>query len=473
MRSLIIFSLTLVAILLASCGRDDSSTGELTLYVISPHGTDIRKEFEQGFSEWHKAKYGKTVKIQWPDIGGGGTGNIVKFLHSRYSAGPTADADIVFGGGSAAFNDFMKNNFLEVAPLPKEVADRVPNDIFGTPLKGKDNLWFAATLSNFGIVVNKDRLNELKLPMPTHWDDIAAPQWFGHLSLADPSKSRSVLSSYDMIFQQYGWEKAWPIVVQIFANAESIKENGSAPSDDVGSAAAVAGIVIDFYGRVHIKRVGPHIVGFVVPEGGSTIDPDPIAMLRGAPHKELAGRFIEYVISPEGQRLWTFKNGVLGGPKRTPLGRLNVLPELYEKESSQMFDPINPFAMKEALKADPVLQRVRATFLGDLVKSTIVDNHAQLVAVRKAIRDAGDKPELLAKLGELPRFTPSDVVDGKLQVKEPQTITTETLKAVGDEYRPPAKPKSDFVQHRQAELKRLWRDDMKRRLDELQAQLKK
>ncbi len=189
--------------------------------------------------------------------------------------------------------------------------------------------WIAATMSNFGIVINKDRIAELGLATPVRWADIAGPSWFGYLTLADPSKSGSVRSGYEMIFQQYGWAKGWGLLTLMFANAGELRDVGSTPADDVGSAQALAGIVIDFFGRKQMLRVGPSLVGFVVPEGGSTIDPDPIAVLKGAPHAELAAHFVEFVISPEGQRLWVFRAGTPGGPQRTALGRMAVLPALY------------------------------------------------------------------------------------------------------------------------------------------------
>jgi len=46
---------------------------------------------------------------------------------------------------------------------------------------------------------------------------------------------------------------------------------------------------------------------------------DPIALLRGAPHGELARAFIEYVLSPDGQKLWNAKPGTSGGTERFAL----------------------------------------------------------------------------------------------------------------------------------------------------------
>ena len=58
--------------------------GDPTLVIVSPHNEAIRFEFAQAFSKWHKAKYGKPVKIDWRNIGG--TSEIGRYLASEYSA---------------------------------------------------------------------------------------------------------------------------------------------------------------------------------------------------------------------------------------------------------------------------------------------------------------------------------------------------------------------------------------------------
>src|SRR5690242_18981600 len=100
---------------------------------------------------------------------------------------------------------------------------------------------------------------------------------------------------------------------------------------------------IDFYGRFQSETAshgGPSQIGFAMPSGGTAIDADAIGLMRGAPHRELALRFIEFTLSPEGQKLWNFKVGTPGGPDRYALRRLPVLPELYRPEY-------------EALRSDP------------------------------------------------------------------------------------------------------------------------
>jgi ABC-type Fe3+ transport system substrate-binding protein len=434
-------TLILLTLALTSCTKsEDPSLPELI--IVSPHGADIRREFSDAFSDWHQKKYGTRVNVQWPDVGG--TGNVVKDLEGAYRKGQAPSYDLAFGGGSATFEFFRQRGFLEKPNLPDSTLNQVPKDIFGASLHGKDDTWIAATMSNFGIVYNKDRIRELGLKTPRVWEDLAQPDWFGRISLADPSKSGSVRSSYDQIFIQYGWEKGWGVLVRMFANTESLREAGSAPADDVGSAQAVAGVVIDFFGRKAVIRAGQNLVGFLIPEGGSITDADPIAMLKGAPHPELAAHFIEFVISEEGQKLWTFRaNTGHGGPRHYVLGRLSVRPDMYEKYAAEMFDPTNPFANPQPLRANEKETIQRSAFIGELIKAALIDNHRALLDARLAIKAAGDPKDLLARLEAVPTFIPTHV-EGDTQIDDPEKpITSDQQGVLAAEYKPSAPKKDD------------------------------
>jgi iron(III) transport system substrate-binding protein len=459
--------------LLPSCSPP-ASTPTLQLQVISPHGADIRREFASAFSAWHQARFGTPVEVLWPDIGGGGTGNIVRYLNAAFAHRESSGDDVIFGGGTASFDSYIANQFL--IPLPPLTAeeirlarwttdplDDVPPAIFNSPLHGKDNRWVAATMSVFGIEINPDRIAELRaldsrLDTPRTWEDIAGPPWFGHLSLADPSKSGSVKTSYEMILQQYGWEKGWPILVRLFANAAMVREIGSYPADDVASAEAVAGICIDFYGRLQTSRVGPRAAAFIVPQGGTALDSDPIALLKGAPHPELAARFIRFVISPEGQRLWVDKVGVPGGPLKTVLGRMSVLPSIYETEGEKLFDPRNPFQAADMLTLARAAAQSRNAWLGDLIKAALIDNHSALVRARRALKSAGDPPALLAEFAALPDFLPASVANSSLNYAEPQPLTTADLPVLARQYSPPKDdPLYPYFEKLQTRQKDAWR----------------
>ena len=58
--------------------------GDPVLVVVSPHIASIREEFAAAFSDWHRAKYGAPVRIDWRNIGG--TTEIMRYLGGEYGA---------------------------------------------------------------------------------------------------------------------------------------------------------------------------------------------------------------------------------------------------------------------------------------------------------------------------------------------------------------------------------------------------
>ena len=94
------------------------------------------------------------------------------------------------------------------------------------------------------------------------------------------------------------------------------------------------GMGIDFYGRQQeeavLRRGADDRMAYFTPEGGAVASVDPVALLRGAPHKAVAVAFIEFSLSMEGQKLWNLKPGAPDGPVYYALRRLPVRKDFYE-----------------------------------------------------------------------------------------------------------------------------------------------
>ena len=145
------------------------------------------------------------------------------------------------------------------------------------------------------------------------------PIFFGQIALADPSKSGSAVKSLEMIIQQEmnrrsaelaqaglppsgvderapseGWERAMRLIRRLSANARYFTDAASKIPTDVAMGNAEAGMCIDFYGRVEATRrgkEGPLGCALSHPAVAPRWAPTRIALLRGAPHRELALAF--------------------------------------------------------------------------------------------------------------------------------------------------------------------------------------
>src|SRR5262249_37749855 len=134
----------------------------------------------------------------------------------------------------------------------------------------------------------------------------------------------------------------------------------------------------------------PNGMAFNLPPGATIVNPDAIAVLKGAPHPELARAFVEFTLSDAGQRLFILLPGQPGGPRRYPLCRLSVVPELYRQyqPAERSIGAAAPFALAGTLSYDGKKGSARWDALNDLFGAVIVDAHPDLSAAWRAILDS-------------------------------------------------------------------------------------
>src|SRR5690606_5337699 len=116
----------------------------------------------------------------------------------------------------------------------------------------------------------------------------------------------------------------------------------SDPIKAVVSGDAAAAMAIDFYANAKIADLGENNLGYKVPPGQTIIDPDPIAILKGAPNLEVARRFVNYVLSADAQKILMLPKGTKGGPKLSYLGRMAVNTKAYQETEGKRVDSYNP-----------------------------------------------------------------------------------------------------------------------------------
>ena len=382
--------------------------------------------------------------------------------------------DLFFGGGGYDHTEAMRKGLI-VEPWP---TNRPPANLLATadgeeliPAQVSGETWrtptmFGAVLSTFGICYNKDRLKDLRVTHPpSSWDDLADPAYFGQVGVADPTKSGSIAKAFEMLIQQKcraavlaaeftdadidrieqaasgpagtaapeayeqavadGWLDGLRLVQQIGANARYFSDSSSKVPIDVGTGDATVGIAIDYYGRYQAQWSrtpdGVEHMVYVTPQGGTSASCDPIGLLRGAEHRKTAVRFIQFVLSREGQRLWCYRPGAPGGPEKFALRRIPIRRDFYPSDIpsfqtahekhlaycvDDLADPtIDPYAI-----ARHFYYRARWTgrhfgVLRSLIRAMCIDSGNELRAAWKAVIAVNDpvrKQELIRLLGALP-----------------------------------------------------------------------
>lgn len=382
--------------------KKDKPQADLSL--ISPHNEHIESEYERAFGQWHEAKYGSRPTLQWVSVGQG-TGGIVNHLLNTYKHSDTAEIDIVWGGGEYQFSRMAKAGILSPMEMPESYLANVRQSFSGVAMyDAKNKLWAGSAVSGFGILYNRELLKTYDLPTPRKWSDLADPKFSGLLALADPMKSGSAASTYEMIVQtQASWPEGWGLLLGILANAKQFYNGASDAADAVKNQVPVA-TCIDFYGTTRVEE--PESQGrlvYLTPRGQSGFGPDPIAILKNAPHPEMAQRFIDFVLSKEGQALWALKVGAPQGPEQFPLGRQPIRADVYQDYAQDMYDYIVPiYETGLAMEVDAQLRAVRFQVLQHLIGAAALDNLALLSKAKAKVVASGYAPQMVRQFNELP-----------------------------------------------------------------------
>jgi len=369
--------------------------------ILSPHWEGIIKEFSWGFADWIKQVHGLEAHVEHLDVGGG-TGTILRYIESEFRAKrDSIGVDVLFGGGDAAFRYLAGKGWLARTELPRHLKAALAADIGGQEIHDPAGYWYGAALSGFGIVWNRRIASRMGLSESREWRDLTNPRLYGWVACGDPSSSGSVRMVFEVILQAYGFDAGYATIAQIAGNVAAFDEGGNSAARNVATGQSACGLTIDFYGREQVAACGEENVGFLLPRRLTVITPDPIAVMKGAPRPALARKFVEYVMSPEGQKLWYLKVGASGGPRRYGLHRLPVLRELYGAGLPTAVEG-NPFTWAGGFAFDAALARRRSRILEDLARATILDVHAELRAAWRAVIDAGEPPELVKEFGRPP-----------------------------------------------------------------------
>jgi ABC-type Fe3+ transport system substrate-binding protein len=400
--------LAAVLVVFAACGGETESndpgagTGPAAkLEIISPHWQGIEDEFGAAFEKHWLATTGEKLDVVWRDMGG--TSDDLRWIKGEFEKRPDGvGVDVFFGGGLDPYRQLKDLGLLEICGVPPETLAAVPADLGGVPIRDNENTWFGTAMSGFGIIYNKPILGRLGAGAPATWEDLADPKYFSWVGTGDPRHSGTVHMMYEIILQAYGWERGWQVITAMAGNTRQIVQNSGDIPRGVGGGQIAAGTAIDFYAWTQVEEAGEDVVGFVMPDGLTVVNPDSIAVLKGAPNIEAARAFVDFVLSEAGQKLWYLKTGAPGGPESTNLLRMPVRADMYEKFAADSPVKMNPFKQSGGFTYNAELGTLRYSAISDLLGATIVDCHGELVDAWKGAIDSGRADELIGEISKPP-----------------------------------------------------------------------
>lgn len=282
-----------------------------TLTVLTRHDVAITTAYEAAFLASPIAAEYHITDIAWKTQDGG-------FWDDVIAAG---GVDVLWGGGPTLFDQMQRDGNLQALNSTKmlDILDRVPDDIAGADMKrlngNSDVVWVAAAISTFGFTVNHAFLDANSLPTPNNWTHLAQPVWGSLLptatiAMGNAPKTTSNTRIYEIITQGMGWDTGWITLARMAGSSRlyqgSVETQAAVENQEVGVAMS-----IDFYG--YATQSSNPDCEYILPQGESIVNGDPIAIVKDTPKMDLAEAFLDYVLSAEGQAIW-FTPGVLRMP---------------------------------------------------------------------------------------------------------------------------------------------------------------
>lgn len=182
-------------------------------------------------------------------------------------------------------------------------ADQIPAEFLGP-----DNLWTGLTRRARVIMYNADLVAAEELP--TSIFDLTDPKWKGQIAAAG-STNGSMQAQIAAMLQLLGEEETQSWLNGLMTNEVTFFGGHTDVRKAVGGGEFKLGFVNHYY--YHLQKTEGSNVGIIYPDQGEgqiglITNATAAAVVNGAPHAPAAKAFLDFLVSPEGQKLFAEQN---------------------------------------------------------------------------------------------------------------------------------------------------------------------
>lgn len=187
-----------------------------------------------------------------------------------------------------------------VAPYLPEGFDEIPEG-----LRADDGSWFAVHAGTLGMFVNVDALGGA--PVPACWSDLTDPQYRGMVGYLDPSSAFVGYAGAVAINMANGGDlDNFDPAIEYF---QTLAENDPIVPKQTSYARVVSGeipILFDYdFNAYRAKYEEDGNFEFVIPCEGTITVPYVMSLVADGPNPELGRQVLDFIMSDEGQAIWT------------------------------------------------------------------------------------------------------------------------------------------------------------------------
>lgn len=267
-------------------GSDSEGDLEDKVVVYSPHGKDILSEFEKQF----EAEY--DVDMEFLDLGS------QEILDRVRSEKNNTQADIWWGAPQVMFDEAKADELLQkYEPTYADSLDDMYHD--------EEWYWTGTSQTPEVILYNNKEISEEEAPKD--WDDLVDPKWEDELIIRYPLASGTMRTIYSSIIYKDFKESDSPDAGYEWLQKldENTKEYAANPEIMYNQVAKGVGnlSVWNMPDTVMLAEEKGYPFSYVIPESGTPVLTEGIAIVEDAPHPEAAKAFYEFVNSEEAAKL--------------------------------------------------------------------------------------------------------------------------------------------------------------------------
>ncbi|MDO6454533.1 ABC transporter substrate-binding protein [Neptunomonas phycophila] len=248
----------------------------LTLYTSQPN-TDA----QQTVDAFEKAN--PDIDVEWVRDG---TTKLMTKLRAELASG-VVKPDVLLIADSVTMESLAADNYLYAYPSPAREA-------YADSLYHPEGYYYGTKIITTGIVRHK-RAPET----PKSWADLTKPEYKGQLVMPSPLYSGAALIHLATLTDAP--ELGWNYYEQLQANGAMAQGGNGGVLKAVTSGSKPYGMIVDFLAIREAAKGSP--IEFTFPTEGVSMVTEPVAIMEGSKNKAAAQRFVDFLLSKDGQAL--------------------------------------------------------------------------------------------------------------------------------------------------------------------------
>lgn len=303
-KKVLVTAFTAVSMLaIAGCGTSSEPKGEVVekevvvyMGVVEEAAKVIATEFEKDTG----------IKVKFVRMSGGETLSRIRAEKNN------PQASVWYGGSADSYIMAKKEGLLEAYKSPN--AEKIiPN------FKDAEGYWTGIYQGYLGFILDGRYFKDHNLQAPKSWDDLLKPEFKDQIVVGNPGSASTGYVLISAIVQSMGEEKGLEYLAKLDKQVKQYTKAGAAPARSAALGEAAIGITY-LHNGIRLIKEGNTNVELSLPEEGTAYELGAVAIIKGAPQKGAAKKFVDWALSKKAQELGQKNNSYqfLTNPEANP-----------------------------------------------------------------------------------------------------------------------------------------------------------